>query len=142
MRPTLEDHGINLTGKWIGTFNGITAGGLDKRGAFDHCTLISKSTSPNSRLEGLTRVAGVRDGVNVNSFVGFQHIQSLHVSKRQTMAPHAILSHIHNTGIVRGKDFLTLSGAWANPYDIFAQEMLRREPSPKVVEEKGGTRRP
>ena len=31
-RPALEDHGINLTGKWIGTFYGVAAGGLDQRG--------------------------------------------------------------------------------------------------------------
>ncbi len=34
-RPALEDHGISLTGKWIGTFYGVAAGGLEQRGAFD-----------------------------------------------------------------------------------------------------------
>jgi carbohydrate-selective porin OprB len=34
-RPALEDRGINLTGRWTGTFNGVAAGGLDQRGAFD-----------------------------------------------------------------------------------------------------------
>jgi hypothetical protein len=38
------------------------------------------------------------------------------------VAPHAILSDIHNTGAVRVKDFLTRSGGWVNPYDIFAQQ--------------------
>jgi carbohydrate-selective porin OprB len=35
VRPFLEDHGINLTGKWIGTFYGVVGGGLKQRGAFD-----------------------------------------------------------------------------------------------------------
>jgi hypothetical protein len=30
-RPALEDRGINLTGKWIGTFYGVAAGCLDQR---------------------------------------------------------------------------------------------------------------
>jgi len=30
-RPAIEDRGINLTGKWIGTFYGVAAGGLDQR---------------------------------------------------------------------------------------------------------------
>jgi carbohydrate-selective porin OprB len=34
-RPALEDRGIKLTGKWIGTFYGVAAGGLDQRGTFD-----------------------------------------------------------------------------------------------------------
>jgi carbohydrate-selective porin OprB len=35
VRPALEDHGISLTAKWIGTFYGVAAGGLEQRGAFD-----------------------------------------------------------------------------------------------------------
>ena len=30
-RPAIEDRGINLTGKWIGTFYGVAAGGSDQR---------------------------------------------------------------------------------------------------------------
>ena len=30
-RPAIEDRGINLTGKWIGTFYGVAAGDLDQR---------------------------------------------------------------------------------------------------------------
>jgi hypothetical protein len=33
VRPALED--INLTCKWLGTFYGVAAGGLEQRGAFD-----------------------------------------------------------------------------------------------------------
>ena len=74
MRPTLEDHGINFTGKWIGTFYGMAAGGLDKRGAFDQSLHFDlKVDSPETHrlvdwLEGLAGVAGVcyRDGLNVN----------------------------------------------------------------------------
>jgi hypothetical protein len=30
-RPAIEDRGINLIGKWIGTFYGVAVGGLDQR---------------------------------------------------------------------------------------------------------------
>lgn len=35
VRLALEDRGINLAGKWIGTFYGVVGGGLKQRGAFD-----------------------------------------------------------------------------------------------------------
>jgi porin len=39
------------------------------------------------------------------------------------MAPHAILPHFYTTPELFGvKEFLTLSGGWENPYDIFAQQ--------------------
>jgi hypothetical protein len=60
MRPTLEDHGINLTGKWIGTFYGMAAGGLDKRGAFDQSLHFDlKVDSPNSQAGARWRVSRV-----------------------------------------------------------------------------------
>ena len=69
----LKTHGSNLTGKWIGTFYGVAAGGLEQRGAFDqslHFDLkvdFAKLTVWRA-LEGLTGAADVRyrDGLNVN----------------------------------------------------------------------------
>ncbi|MFZ0711641.1 MAG: hypothetical protein WAM53_16505, partial [Terrimicrobiaceae bacterium] len=76
-RPALEDRGINLTGKWVGTFYGVAAGGLDQRGAFDQSLNFDLKIdfarlTGWSALEGLTAAAGVRyrDGLNVNNFVG------------------------------------------------------------------------
>jgi hypothetical protein len=65
------------TGKWIGTFYGVAAGGLEQRGAFyqslhfDLEVEFARLTG-SSALEGLTGVAGVRyrDGLNVNNFAG------------------------------------------------------------------------
>jgi len=108
-RPALEDHGINLTGKGIGTFYGVAAGGLDQRGAFDqslHFDLKVDFAKLKgwSALEGLTAVAGVRyrDGLDVNNFVGASTtFKSPHLSKRQAMAPHVILPHLHDAGTLR-----------------------------------------
>ena len=61
-RPALEDRGINITGKWIGTFYGVAAGGLDRRGAFDQSLHFDLKVdfarlTGWAGLEGLTGVA-------------------------------------------------------------------------------------
>src|SRR5215217_6955396 len=64
VRPTLEDHGVNLSGKWVGTFYGVVSGGEERRGAFDqslHFDIkvdVAKLTGWEA-LEGLSAVAGV-----------------------------------------------------------------------------------
>jgi porin len=129
-RPALEDRGINLTGKWIGTFYGVAAGGLDQRGAFDqslHFDLkvdFAKLTGWTA-LEGLTAVAGVRyrDGLNVNNFVGASttfNPSTYQSGKQWRLMPFYLT---YTTPELFGvKEFLTLSGGWENPYDIFAQQ--------------------
>jgi porin len=130
VRLALEDRGINLAGKWIGTFYGVAAGGLEQRGAFDqslHFDLevdFAKLTGW-SALEGLTGVAGVRyrDGLNVNNFVGASSTfnPSTYQSGKQWRLLPFFLTYT-TPALFGVKDFLTLSGGWANPYDIFAQQ--------------------
>lgn len=66
VRPELEDRGIDLSGKWIGTFYGVVSGGLEQRGAFDqslHFDLkvdFEKLTSVEG-LKGLAEKVGVAD---------------------------------------------------------------------------------
>jgi hypothetical protein len=79
-----------------------------------------------SSLEGATGVAGVRygDGLNANNFVG---------GKQWRLMP--FLLTYTTPELFEVKRLPELSGAWANPYDIFAQEMLWREPHPSCGRE-------
>ena len=129
-RPVLEDRGINLSGKWIGTFYGVAAGGLEQRTTFDqslHFDLkvdFAKLTGWGA-LEGLTGVAGVRyrDGVNVNNFVGASSTfnPSTYQSGKQWRLMPFFLTYT-TPELFGVKELLTLSGGWVNPYDIFAQQ--------------------
>jgi porin len=78
-----------------------------------------------SALEGLTGVAGVRyrDGLNVNNFVGASSIfnPSTYQSGKQWRLMPFFLTYT-TPELFGVEDFLTLSGGWANPYDIFAQQ--------------------
>ena len=129
-RPELEDRGINITGKWIGTFYGVAAGGLDQRGAFDQSLHFDLKVdfarlTGWAGLEGLTGVAGVRyrDGLNVNNFVGASttfNPSTYQSGKQWRLMPFYLT---YTTPELFGvKQLLTLSGGWVNPYDIFAQQ--------------------
>ena len=108
----------------------MAAGGLDQRGAFDqslHFDLkvdFAKLTRW-SALEGLTAAVGVRyrDGLNVNNFVGASttfNPSTYQSGKQWRLMPFYLT---YTTPELFGvKEFLTLSGGWENPYDIFAQQ--------------------
>lgn len=130
VRPSLEDRGIDLTGKWLGTFYGVVDGGLSRHGAFDqslHFDLkvdFAKLTGWEA-LEGLTATAGVRyrDGSNVNNYVGASSTfnpSTYQSAKQWRMMPFYLT---YTTPEMFGvKNFLTLSGGWQDPYDHFAQQ--------------------
>lgn len=130
VRPTLEEHGVELSGKWLGTYYGVVAGGLSQHGAFDqslHFDLkvdFAKLTGVEA-LEGLTGTAGVRyrDGTNVNNYVGASssfNPSTYQSGKQWRMMPFFLT---YTTPELLGiKNLLTLSAGWQNPYDLFAQQ--------------------
>jgi porin len=130
LRPELTDRGIDISGKWIGTFYGVAAGGLERRGAFDeslHFDLkvdFAKLTGWEV-LEGLTGAAGVRyrDGTSVNEYVGASSTfnPSTYQSGKQWRLMPFYLTYT-TPELFGVKKLLTLSGGWQDPYEIFAQQ--------------------
>lgn len=130
IRPELKDHGIDLSGKWIGTFYGVVAGGRERRGAFDqslHFDLkvdFAKLTGWDG-LDGLTGTASVRyrDGFNVNEYVGASSTfnPSTYQSGKQWRLMPFYLTYT-TPELFGVKNLLTLSGGWQDPYEIFAQQ--------------------
>lgn len=130
LRPELKDHGIDISGKWIGTFYGVAAGGLQRHGAFDeslHFDLkvdFARLTGWEV-LEGLTGAAGVRyrDGTNVNNYVGASSTfnPSTYQSGKQWRLMPFYLTYT-TPELFGVKKLLTLSGGWQDPYEIFAQQ--------------------
>lgn len=130
LRPELQDRGIDLTGKWLGTVYGVVAGGLERHGAFDQSLHFDLKVD-FSRLtgweviEGLTANASVRyrDGTSVNNYVGASSTFSpttYQSGKQWRLLPFYLT---YTTPELFGvKKFLTLSGGWQDPYDIFAQQ--------------------
>ena len=65
VRDTIEDHGLTIGGKWLGTVYGVVGGGLERRATFDEelkfeAKLDFAKATGWAALEGLTAVGGVR----------------------------------------------------------------------------------
>ncbi len=130
LRPELKDHGIDLTGKWLGTFYGVVSGGLEQRGAFDQSLhfdlkLDFARLTGWEVLDGLTANAAVRyrDGTSVNNYVGASSTfnPSTYQSGKQWRLMPFYLTYT-TPELFGVKKFLTLSGGWQDPYEIFAQQ--------------------
>jgi carbohydrate-selective porin OprB len=130
VRPELKDHGIDLSGKWIGTFYGVVSGGRERHGAFDqslHFDLkldFAKLTGWEG-LAGLTGTASVRyrDGSSVNEYVGASSTfnPSTYQSGKQWRLMPFYLTYT-TPELFGVKNLLTISGGWQDPYEIFAQQ--------------------
>ncbi len=130
LRPTLEDRGIVITGKYLGTVYGLVAGGLedhatyDEELKFDGRIDLAKLTGWEP-LQGLVAVGGVRwrDGENINDFVGASpafNPSSYQGGKAWRLLPFYLS---YTTPELLGvKNLLTISGGWQNPYEFFARQ--------------------
>ncbi len=129
-RQTLEDRGVFLTGKWLGSVYGVVDGGLQQRATFDEelkfeARLDFAKLTGWSRLEGLEAFGAVRlrDGRNVNEFVGAS--PAFNPSSYQSGMDWRLLPFYlsYTTPELFGiPKFLTLSGGWQNPYEFFARQ--------------------
>ena len=127
---TLEDHGLTLGGKWLGTVYGVVGGGLERRSTFDEelkfeAKLDFAKATGWSGLEGLTAVGGVRlrDGTDVNKYVGASpafNPSSYQSGKQWRLMPFYLS---YTTPRLFGiRNLLTVSGGWQNPYEFFARQ--------------------
>ncbi|HEY5777802.1 MAG TPA: carbohydrate porin [Terrimicrobiaceae bacterium] len=130
VRPTLEDRGIDFSGHWSSVFAGAVAGGLEHRGTFVEQVLFELDVdfaklSGWDALEGLTFSAGGRwrDGELINPFIGTTSLFSP-VSYRSGHGWRLMPFYLTYTTpeLFGKKEFLTISGGWQNPNDIFAQQ--------------------
>lgn len=129
-RERLEDRGVTIGGKWLGTVYGAVAGGrrtgssFDEELKFDGKVDVAKLTGCEV-LEGLSVVGGVRmrDGRNINDDVGASpafNASSYQGGKQWRLMP--FYASYTTPELFGRKHFLTISGGWQNPYDFFARQ--------------------
>ena len=129
-REAVEDHGLTLSGKWMGTVYGVVGGGLEHRSTFDEelkfeAKLDFAKATGWEALEGLNAFGGVRfrDGTDVDKYVGASvpfNPSSYQTGKQWRLMPFYLS---YTTPELFGvKHFLTLSGGWQNPYEVFARQ--------------------
>ncbi|MFZ4775804.1 MAG: carbohydrate porin [Terrimicrobiaceae bacterium] len=129
-RNTIDDHGLTLGGKWLGTVYGVVDGGLERRATFDQemkfeAKLDFAKLTGWEALEGLTAVGGVRmrEGTNVNNYVGASpafNPSSYQGGMHWRLLPF-YLSYT-SPELFGIRNFLTISGGWQNPYEFFARQ--------------------
>ncbi|MFZ4598048.1 MAG: carbohydrate porin [Terrimicrobiaceae bacterium] len=129
-REVVEDHGLTLGGKWLGTVYGVVDGGLEQRATFDEelkieARLDFAALTGWRLLDGLTAQGAVRlrDGTNVNNFVGASPAfnPSSYQSGKQWRLMPFYLSYT-TPELFGRKKFLTISAGWQNPYEFFARQ--------------------
>jgi carbohydrate-selective porin OprB len=129
-RKPIEDHGLTLGGKWLGTVYGVVGGGLEHRAAFDEelkfeAKLDFAKATGWGALEGLTAVGGVRlrDGMNVNNYVGASpafNPSSYQGGMQWRLMPFYL--SFTTPELLGIRNLLTVSGGWQNPYELFARQ--------------------
>lgn len=130
LRESVEDHGLTLSGKWLGTVYGVVGGGLEHRSTFDEelkfdAKLDFAKATGWEALNGLTAVGGVRlrDGTDVNKYVGASpsfNPSSYQSGKQWRLMPFYLS---YTTPELFGiRNLLTVSGGWQNPYEFFARQ--------------------
>lgn len=130
LRERVEDRGLTLSGKWLGSVYGVAAGGLEQRATFDEelkfeARLDFAKLSGWEGLNGLEAVGGLRfrGGQNVNEFVGASpafNPSSYQSGKEWRLMPFYLAYTTPELfGIPR---LLTLSAGWQNPYEFFARQ--------------------
>ena len=129
-RTTLEDCGIDFSTRWSAVYAGVVAGGLQQRSSFVEqlrfeLDLDFAKLTGWEALEGLSFTARVRwrDGSLINQFAGASNAFSP-VSFRGGHGWRIMPFYpTYTTPELFGKkEFLTLSGGWQNPYELFAQQ--------------------
>jgi porin len=134
VRDTLEDHGLKLGVEWKANFLWNVDGGLQQRFGYDdewkfRGTLDFAKLTGWDAIEGLTLYSDLRyrGGAGVNKWVGAssQFAPSTFQGGRLWRFQQVYLTY--TTPELFGiKEFLTLSGGWQNPTDIFINQPLNK----------------
>jgi porin len=134
VRDTLEDHGLKLGMEWKANFLWNVDGGLQRRFGYDdewkfRATLDFAKATGWEAIEGLSLYSDLRyrGGAGVNKWVGAssQFAPSTFQGGRLWRFQQVYLTY--TTPELFGiKEFLTLSGGWQNPTDIFINQPLNK----------------
>ncbi|PTX96286.1 hypothetical protein DB345_10905 [Spartobacteria bacterium LR76] len=134
VRDTLEEHGLKLGGEWKANFLWNVDGGLEQRFGYDDewkfkGTLDVAKLTGWEALEGLSLYSDIRyrGGAGVNKWVGASSnfAPSTFQGGRLWRFQNAYVTY--TTPELFGiKKFLTLSGGWQNPTDIFINQPLSK----------------
>ena len=134
VRDTLEDHGVTLRGEYKANFLWNVDGGLQQRFGYDdewkfRVTLDAAKLSGWEALDGLTFYSDVRyrGGAGVNKYVGTSSnfAPSTFQGGRLWRFQNAYATYT-TPELFGVKKFLTLSGGWQNPTDIFINQPLSK----------------
>ena len=134
VRDTLEDHGLKLGVEWKANFLWNVDGGLQQRFGYDdefkfRGTLDFAKLTGWEAIEGLTLYSDLRyrGGAGVNKWVGAssQFAPSTFQGGRLWRFQQVYLTYI-TPELFGVKEFLTLSGGWQNPTDIFINQPLNK----------------
>lgn len=134
VRDTLEDHGVKLGVEWKANFLWNVDGGLQQRFGYDdewkfRATLDLAKLTGWEAIEGLSIYSDVRyrGGAGVNKWVGAssQYGPSTFQGGRLWRFQNAYLTYI-TPELFGVREFLTISGGWQNPTDIFINQPLNK----------------
>ena len=134
VRDTLEDHGLKLGVEWKANFLWNVDGGLQQRFGYDdefkfRGTLDFAKLTGWEAIEGLTLYSDLRyrGGAGVNKWVGAssQFAPSTFQGGRLWRFQQVYLTYT-TPELFGVKEFLTLSGGWQNPTDIFINQPLNK----------------
>ena len=134
VRDTLEDHGLKLGMEWKANFLWNVDGGLEQRFGYDdewkfRGTLDFAKATGWEAIEGLTAYSDLRyrGGAGVNKWVGASNQFSPSTFQGGRLWRFQQVYLTYTTPELFGiKEFLTLSGGWQNPTDIFINQPLNK----------------
>jgi carbohydrate-selective porin OprB len=133
-RDFLEDNGLKIGIDYKANILFNVSGGLQQRGGYDdefkfRATLDFAKALKVDALEGLTAYTDLRyrGGAGVNKFVGAtgQFAPSTFQGGRLWRFQQVYLTYV-TPELFGVKEFLTLSGGWQNPTDIFINQPLNK----------------
>ena len=134
VRNTLEDHGVKLGVEWKANFFWNVDGGLQQRFGYDdewkfRVNLDAAKLLGWDAAEGLTFYSDLRyrGGAGVNKYIGSsnQFGPSTFQGGRLWRFQNAYATYT-TPEFFGVKEFLTLSGGWQNPTDIFINQPLNK----------------
>ncbi len=136
VRDTLEDRGVKLGVEWKANFFWNLDGGLQQRFGYDDEWKFRLTVDPSKlfgweAIEGLTLYSDLRyrGGSGVNKYIGTgnsgQFAPSTFQGGRLWRFQNAYVTYV-TPELFGMKEFLTLSGGWQNPTDIFINQPLNK----------------
>lgn len=128
VRNTLADHGVAISGYWLGNYYGVASGGLSNMGAFDEEMVLKlaldfRKLTANDFFDGLTfEVRGrYRNGTDINKYTGASNaFDPSNIQGGQYWRFRDAFFTYTTPELFGVKKLLTLSAGWQNPYHYFA----------------------